>query len=163
MPQLDPTWFTSQIFWLALTFVGLYIVLSRVILPPLMDILSKRQDAIAHDIATAEQMKADAEKAQAEYEQTLREARENALGVIADTMAEHKNHAEAQNKALDATIEKKLQDATKRITEHKQKLLAELEPTSAELATLIVEKLTQRTPQSDQVQSALDELTKGNG
>lgn len=163
MPQLDPTWFTSQIFWLALTFVGLYIVLSRVILPPLMDIISKRQDAIASDISTAEQMKADAEKAQADYEKTLREARENALGVISDTLAEHRSHAEAQNKALDATIEKKLHDATARITAHKKKLLVELEPTSAELAALIVEKLTQRAPQSDQVQAALDELTKGNG
>ena len=50
MPQLDPTWFASQLFWLAITFVTLYVVLSRFVLPPLLEIIARRAQTAQDDM-----------------------------------------------------------------------------------------------------------------
>ena len=57
MPQLDPTWFASQLFWLAITFAVLYTVLARAVLPPLQNIVARREGTIEGDIASAEALK----------------------------------------------------------------------------------------------------------
>lgn len=160
MPQLDPTWFSSQLFWLALTFVGLYIVLSRMVLPPLMDVMARRQQTIAGDIGAAQRMKDEAEHARATYEKTLNEARAKAQNLLAEATAKHKTEAESRMRELDRQIERKLADASRRIADQKAQMLDELVPTSAELAAMIVEKIAQHAPHSDHVAEVLEELNK---
>ena len=59
MPQLCFDWFGNQIFWLLVTLVIIYLVLSRVALPRIAAILAERQGAITNDIAAAEELKAE--------------------------------------------------------------------------------------------------------
>jgi F-type H+-transporting ATPase subunit b len=151
MPQLDPTWFTSQLFWLALTFVGLYIVLSRMVLPPLMDIIARREQAIREDVAAAGRLKADAEQARLDYERTMAEARMKAQSLIADAIADQKAKGEQKAKELDRQIEQKLAASAQAIAAKKAQMIADLNATSAELAEMIVEKLTQETAGTDTV------------
>ena len=63
MPQLDTTWFASQIFWLIIAFSVLYYLLSRKALPRLAEILEARQDRIAADLDEAERLRREAEEA----------------------------------------------------------------------------------------------------
>ncbi|NBO19025.1 MAG: F0F1 ATP synthase subunit B' [Proteobacteria bacterium] len=154
MPQLDPTWFTSQLFWLALTFVGLYIVLSRMVLPPLMDVIARREQAIRDDVAAAGRLKADAEHARADYEKTLAEARMKAQALISDALADQKAKGEQKAKELDRQIEQKLAASAQQIAVKKAQMIAELNPTSTQLAEMIVDKLTQEAAGSDSMAMA---------
>lgn len=155
MPQLDPTWFTSQLFWLALTFVGLYIVLSRMVLPPLMDVLARRDQTIRDDVEAAQRMKVSAEQARIDYEKAMNASRAKAQATVADALAAQKADAEQKAKALDAQLEQKLSAASAQIATKKAQLIADLAPTAAELAGLVVEKLVAHKPGSDQVAAAL--------
>ncbi len=155
MPQLDPTWFASQLFWLAICFVALYAMLSRLVLPPLLDIMANRTATLATDIELAQALKAEAEQARVDYEKTLAAARNNAQALMNDAMAEQKAKAEAKGKELEKQIEAKLAAATQQIEAKKAKMLQELAPTAADLATLIVEKLTQSKPSADKVTQAI--------
>ena len=161
MPQLDPTWFASQLFWLAICFVALYVMLSRLVLPPLLDIMAKRSETLASDVEVAQSMKSQAEQARVDYEKTLAVARSNAQTVMNSSLAEQKAKAEAKGKELDRQIEQKLAAATAQITTKKNAMMQELAPAAVELTAMIVEKLTQAKPSADQVNKALNAATKG--
>jgi len=160
MPQLDPTWFASQLFWLAIMFLALYAVLSRVMLPPIMDIIARRKDTIEGDIGQAQGFKSQAETARQEYERLLAETRGQVQQLMSDALATHKVKAEAANKAMDQEIEKKLTEATRRINAKKQELLDVLKPAAADLTAMIVEKLTKAKPAGEQVSRALGNVAK---
>ncbi len=162
MPQLDPTWFVSQLFWLLVSFVLLYTVLARFVLPPLQNIIARREGTIEGDIARAETLKSEAETARQDYERTMVEARERAQQLINDSMATHKAKADLANKDIDRQIASKLAEATTRITSQKKELIASLAPATEEITSLIVEKLTRKNTTKDKIGSVITQLFKAN-
>jgi len=161
MPQLDPTFFASQLFWLALSFLILYVLLAKLLLPPFVRILTQREQTVTGDLEQAQSMKSQAEHARIDYERTLADSRERAQQTITNAMAKQKVKAEADGKAMDKKIEKKLAEASETIAAKKQELIASLMPTTGELTALIVEKLVSHKPAGDQVSRVLAELSKG--
>ena len=107
MPQLDPTWFASQLFWLAVAFVMLYVILSRFILPPLTGIMLARRQTVENDISKAQTLKTEAEQARLDYEKTLAESREKARQLVAAAMHDEKVRAEQTSKDFDRMTDKK--------------------------------------------------------
>ena len=90
MPQLDFTTFPNQMFWLFVTIVAIYFILSKIALPRIGAVLSDRQDTIEHDIARAEELKQMAEDAETAYNKALADARIEANTIINDTKLEMK-------------------------------------------------------------------------
>lgn len=87
MPQLDFSTWGNQIFWLVITLIVIYLVLSRVALPRIASILAERQGTITNDIAAAEDLKAKAQDAEAAYDKALIDARAEAGRIVAETKA----------------------------------------------------------------------------
>lgn len=115
MPQLDFATFPNQIFWLLVTLVVLYALLSRVVLPRIASILAERQGTISNDLTMAEELKMKAEAAEAAYHEALAKARAEAGKIIAATKAEiEKDLAKATAKA-DADIAARLAESDKAI------------------------------------------------
>lgn len=117
MPQLDFATFPNQIFWLAVTLVAIYFVLSRIALPRIAGVMSERQGTITNDIAAAEELKLKAKEAEEAYNQALAEARAEAQKIAAEAKAEIQAElAKAQEKA-DAEIAAKAAESEKAIAE----------------------------------------------
>jgi F-type H+-transporting ATPase subunit b len=142
MPQFDPTWFPSQLFWLAICMAVLYIALSRSILPPLLGVLAQRIATVDGDLARAESLRAEAETTRVNYEQALTKARAHAQGLLAEAERKNKEATEQADAALNQTLAAQAADAEAKLDAQKQKLLASLEPEAAELTALAVNKLT---------------------
>lgn len=87
MPQLDFSTWGNQIFWLVITLVVIYLILSRVALPRIASVLAERQGTITNDIAAAEDLKAKAQDAEAAYDKALIDARAEAGRIVAETKA----------------------------------------------------------------------------
>ncbi len=85
MPQLDFSTWGNQIFWLVLTLIAIYFILSRVALPRIAAVLAERQGTITNDIAAAEDLKAKALDAEAAYDKALIDARAEAGRIVAET------------------------------------------------------------------------------
>ena len=160
MPQLDPTWFASQIFWLAVCFTLLYVVLARVVLPPLSGTIARRGQTIDDDLSAAENAKSLAERARQDYDHTLAQSREMAHALINEVLAENKKHAEQTMAALDKEIAAKLKEAAVRIAAKKHDLLSSLTPAAAEFAAMIAEKVTQKPVSADQASSTVMDMLK---
>ena len=109
MPQLDPSTFVAQLFWLVLSFVILYLLMWRVALPKVADVLQERQERIDDDLRRAEAFERDAARVLAAYEKT-----------IAD------GQAEAQT-SLRAAAERMAADGAERHTRLGEKLTTEFE------------------------------------
>ncbi len=157
MPQLDPTWFASQLFWLFVTFSILYLLLSRLALPPLQHIITSRKATIDNDLSVAQELKQKAELSKQSYEETLVKSRASAQALITEAEINSKKRAEEAIKALDAQTAIQSAKATAALTAKKQELLNELAPTAAEFSALIVEKLTMHAPSQDQIKKALEQ------
>jgi len=158
MPQLDPTWFISQLFWLVVTFVVLYQLLRRWALPRIENVLAMRKDTISSDIDRAQHVTAEADRARQDYERALADARARSQQLFADAAAAHKVKAEAAGKAMDDTIASMLKEAAKKIDAQKKNLLDALAPASNEIASMIVEKLTRQAAGGSKVK--ITEISK---
>ena len=87
MPQLDFTTYANQIFWLLVTLVVLYLIVSRLILPRIGGVLAERKSTIERDIAAAEELKRKAVTAEAAYNKALADARSEAAKIVAAAKA----------------------------------------------------------------------------
>ena len=160
MPQLDPTWFASQLFWLAVTFVTLYVLLSRFILPSLQDVIARRAGAHTGDIEAAQSLKLQAEAARVEYERTMAQAREKAQAMLTEATLASKAKAEQASRDLDQQVARKLAEASQRIATKKKELMDALTPTAVQLAGMIVERLTQEKTGEDRLATIVGEVSK---
>lgn len=124
MPQLDFATFPNQIFWLLVTLVVIYFVLSRIALPRIGAVLAERQGTITNDVAAAEELKQKAVDAEAAYEKALADARAEAGRIVADAKAD-----------IQADLDKELAKADTKIAAkaaESEKAIAEIRATSAE-------------------------------
>ncbi len=141
MPQLDATTFVGQIVWLVITFVGLYLLMTRVALPRISEVLEARQQRIAHDLDAAATLKDEAEAVLAEYEKAMAKARSDAQEALAAAAEERAREAEARHAELDATIAKQIAGAEERIAAARDEALAGVEAIAADIAHSATEKL----------------------
>jgi F-type H+-transporting ATPase subunit b len=154
-PPLDPGTFAPQLIWLALTFGLLYLMLKRVVLPRVGEVIEERGDRVKRDLAQAEKLKGDTEKALANYEQALGDARSKA-GAIAKTMRDKLTaEVDGERAKVEALITAKLAEAESRIAETKSKALASVGDIASEVAGDIVARLIGAEPTKDEVKRAL--------
>jgi len=163
MPQLDASSFSSQLFWLTITFLALYLLLARFLLPQVQSVMEARAQSIDGDIEQAEQMKSEAARASEQYEKTLSEARAKSLGMIAAAQAEIGAKASQRQAELDASIEKKLSESEASIRSAKQSVADKLTPVAGDLASLIVEVLVHEKPSAEALGTVMTELAKERG
>jgi len=141
MPQFNPEWFASQLFWLLLTFLVLYLLMSKVALPRVAEILQERQEKVSDDLAKAERMQAEAKEAYDAYEQRLHEARSQAQALLREAneaaAAEQARRQADFAKEMDARVV----EAESRIAEARKAALDDLESVAAEIAQAATVKL----------------------
>lgn len=160
MPQLDFATYSSQIFWLFVTFVTLYFMLARSLLPRVHEVMESRQSKIAHDMDRAEQLRHEAEEARANYEKALADSRMKAQSLIAESSALMEKSAHTRHAELDAKLAHQLEEAEANIAMAKTQALARLAPVSKELTQQIIEQLTGQKSPAGKVSETVDRLIK---
>ncbi len=140
-PPFDPTFFASQLLWLAITFGIFYVLMARVAIPRLGSILETRKERIDTDIAEANRLRDEAEHASAAYELELAEARNKANAIGTKARDEAKAAAEAERHRVEAELNEKLAGAEERIAAIKEKALKEVGAIAADTTSVIVREL----------------------
>lgn len=141
MPQLDFSTFPNQIFWLVVTLVVIYLILSRVALPRIGGILAERKGAITSDLTAAEELKAKAEEAEKAYQKALADARAEAQRIAAETRAEIQAELHAAMEQADAQIAAKAAESEKAIAEIRASALESIEAVATDTAAELVAAL----------------------
>ncbi|SHL44967.1 F-type H+-transporting ATPase subunit b [Roseovarius marisflavi] len=117
LPQLNFDHFGNQIFWLLVTLVVIYFVLSRIALPRIAAVLAERHGTITNDLAAAEDLKAKAVEAEEAYNKALADARGEAQTIVNEAKAEIKADLDKAIAKADAEIAAKTAEGEKKIDE----------------------------------------------
>jgi F-type H+-transporting ATPase subunit b len=159
-PPFQPENFASQALWLVITFVALYLLMSRIALPRVGSILEARRSRIDGDLAEAERLKGESDEAIAAYEKALAEARSRAQTLANETREKQAHEAEVARKALDAKLNAHIAGAEKTIAATRSAAMTNVRGIASEAAATIVERLTGTAPSAPQATQAVDEVLK---
>ncbi len=159
-PPFEAQHYPSQLFWLALSFILLYVLMSRVALPRIGGILAERRRRIAEDLAAAQRFKEQSEAADAAYQKALAEARARAQAIANETRQQQAAEAEATNKRLEAELHEKLAAAEQSIAASRAAAMFNVASIAAETAAAIVERLIGTAPAERDVAAAVGEVSK---
>ena len=140
-PPLDPATFAPQLIWLAISFVALYIIMSRVALPRIATVIEERRDRVASDLDQAEQLKQQTDEAVAAYEQALAEARARAHGLAQETRETLSQEVEAEKAEVEKQIADKMAEAEKAIADAKSSAIGNLSDVATDVAQSVVTEL----------------------
>jgi F-type H+-transporting ATPase subunit b len=155
LPQLNVTTFSPQIFWLVVTFAMLYFVLSKVLLPRIGEVIEERADRITRDIEAAQRLKSDTDKALADYEKALADARSKASGIAKQTREKIAAETDVKKASVEKTLAAKLADAETRIAASKTKALSAVNEIATDTAGAVVSKLIGHNVSAEEVKKAL--------
>jgi F-type H+-transporting ATPase subunit b len=160
-PPFQKDTFASQLVSLAIAFVALYLIVSRIALPRVGSVLDARQNAIDGDLAEAQKLKDTSDSALKAYESELAAARSRAQAIGTETRDKLNAAAEAERKTLEERLSVKLADAEKTIAATREAAMRNVRSIAADAAAAIVQQLTGMLPDGEAVGSAVDASLKG--
>ncbi|MCF3595325.1 F0F1 ATP synthase subunit B' [Rhodobacteraceae bacterium LMO-12] len=138
MPQLCGEWMGNQIFWLVVTLVVIFFILSRVALPRIAAVLAERQGTITNDIAAAEELKQKAVEAEEAYNKALADARAEANRIVGEAKADMQAALDVEIAKADAEIAAKAAEGAKVIEEIRAGALAAVKDVAKDTTKEIV-------------------------
>ena len=159
-PPFESQHFPSQLFWLAVMFLLLYLLMSRVALPRIASIFAERSKRIGDDLAAAQRFREQSETANAAYQKSLANARSRAQGIANETREGQAAAAAATNKQLEAQLNEKLAAAEQSIAATRTAAMGNVGSIAAETASAIVERLIGTVPAERDVAAALADVSK---
>jgi F-type H+-transporting ATPase subunit b len=159
-PPFDSHTFPSQLLWLAVAFIALYLLMSRLALPRIGSILEARRRRIDEDLAEAQRFKDASDAAIAAHEKAFAEARGRAQVLANETRAKAAAAADARRKEVDAKLHDRIAEAEKAIAATRSSAMANLRGIAVEAAGAIVERLTGVAPASEEVGQAVSNVLK---
>jgi F-type H+-transporting ATPase subunit b len=160
-PPFQKDTFASQLVSLAIAFVALYLIVSRIALPRVGSLLDERQDAIEGDLAEAQKLKDESDAALKAYENELAAARGRAHAISAETREKLNAASDAERKTLEERLTLKLLEAEKTIATTREAAMRNVRSIAAEAAAAIVQRLTGVVPDGKTIDRAVDTSLKG--
>jgi F-type H+-transporting ATPase subunit b len=159
-PPFERDTFPSQLFWLVICFVLLYVMTARLVRPRVGAIIEGRKGRVAGDLAEASRLKGEAETAMAAYEKALADARARAQTIASETRDKLQGEADRNRKTLEDQLAGRLADAEKSIAATKNAAMANVRGIAADAAAAIVTRLTGVTAPDSAVTAAVDAALK---
>jgi F-type H+-transporting ATPase subunit b len=159
-PPFDAHSFASQLVWLAIAFVLLYLLMSKLALPKVGGVIESRQKRIEGDVAEAGRLKQQSDEAVAAYEKALADARGRAQTIANETREKQAAAAEATRKKVEDELNAKLAQAEKTIAATKQAAMSNVRSIAEDAAAAIVERLIGTAPNQKAVADAVAGVLK---
>ncbi len=155
MPQLNPEFFVSQLFWLVVTFSFLFVFLWRVSLPRIGSVLEKRERKISEDLTAAKELQAEASKIQETIENQLKQARADASEMIKSSSISLQDKMQTELNKLDKELDGKIDESAKAIEKSKNESVAQIQEQIHEITKLTISKVATFNVSDDDIKKAV--------
>ena len=163
MPQLNPEFWISQIFWLTLTFGILYIVLSKLILPKISANLESRKSQIQENVEAAEKQRESSESKLKEYDNIILKSKLEAKNIFKDAREKIIKDINSKKETLDKQIDVEIQKAEKEIDLLRKSAPEKINKIAIETTSELLVKLIGTEVNSSSISAIVDDLSKRNG
>jgi F-type H+-transporting ATPase subunit b len=162
MPQLDPTYWASQAFWLILIFTILYISISKFYLPKIKNNLDNRENKIKEDLDAANRFKDLSELKLKEYEKILENSKKEVIKIHFDSKNKLDKDIQTKKDLMDKEIEAEIIKAQKDIVELKKNSITDIQNISKDLASNIIESISGDKLNESSIKAAVEDIAKKN-
>ena len=163
MPQLNPEFWFSQIFWLTITFGILYIALSKLILPKISANLELRKSQIQENIEAAEKHRASSESKLQEYENIIQKSKLDGKNIFKDARDRVFKDINAKKEILDKQIDDEIKKVEQEIETLKKSAPEKINKIAIETSSELVKKLIGAEVNNSSISAIVDDLSKRNG
>ena len=163
MPQLNPEFWISQIFWLTLTFGILYLVLSKLILPKISANLESRKLQILENIEAADKQREDSETKLKDYEEIISKSRLDAKTIFNQAREKALKDIHAKREVLDKQIDDEINKAEEEIKTLRKSAPDKINKIAIETSSELVQKLIGAEVNNSSISAIVDDLSKRNG
>jgi len=160
MPQLNPKFWPSQIFWLILIFTSLYLIIWKLFLPKITNSIENRKSKVVNDLDEAEKLKIDAEKKLNEYKKIIENSKREAIKIIESSKKKLDLDIEIKKKALNEEIESELALVEKEIKNLKNNSILSINKIAQEISSAMVKKIVGTEVNMSNVSAIVDEVSK---
>ncbi|WP_075502358.1 hypothetical protein [Candidatus Pelagibacter communis] len=163
MPQLNPEFWASQIFWLTITFGILYVVLSKLILPKISANLESRKSQISDNIEAADRQRNESEEKLKEYEDIILKSKAEAKNIFNEAREKALKDINSKNEILDKQINEEIKKAEDEINELKKGAPVKINKIAIEMSSEIIKKLIGADVNNSSISAIVDDLFKKDG
>ncbi len=163
MPQLNPEFWISQIFWLTLTFGILYVVLSKLILPKISANLELRKSQIQENIEAAENQRESSELKLKEYDEIIQKSKLEAKNIFKDAREKVIKDISSKKEVLDKQIDQEIKKAEQEIELFKRGSPEKINKIAIETSSELLKKLIGAEVNNSSISAIVDDLSKRNG
>ena len=160
MPQLDPTYWASQAFWLILVFTVLYISIAKFYLPKIKKNLDDRENKIKEDLDEANNLKILSEKKLSEYEVILENPKKEVTKILLESKNKLDNDIRNKKENMEKEIEIEISKAQKEILDLKKNSINSINIISKEIASNIIEKMSGDILNESSVKAVVEDVAK---
>ena len=162
MPQLDPTYWASQAFWLILIFTILYVSISKFYLPKIKDNLDNRENKIKEDLDNANKFKEQSEAKRDEYEAILEKARKEVSRIHLESKKILDKDIQSKKNLIEKEIEEEILKAQKEILTIKKNSISSIQKISENIASNIIENISGDKLNESSIKAAVEDISKKN-
>ena len=163
MPQLNPEFWISQIFWLTLTFGTLYVILSKIILPKISANLEYRKSQIQENIEAAERQRENSVSKIKEYDEIILKSKLKAKNIFKDAREKVIKDINSKKESLDKQINEEMKKAEQEILNLKKKAPEKINKIAIETSSELVKKLIGAEVNNSSISAIVNDLSKKNG
>ena len=160
MPQLDPTYWASQAFWLILVFTILYLSIAKFYLPKIKNNLDNRENKIKEDLDSANKFKDVSESKLKEYEKILENSKKEVIKILLESKSKLDKDIQTKKSNMEKEIENEISKAQEEITELKKNSISDIQNISKDIASNIIENISGDKLNESSIKAAVEDISK---
>ena len=160
MPQLNPEFWTAQVFWLILIFSSLYLIIWKIFLPRITYSIENRKSRIVNDLNEAQKIKENAEKKLEEYNEIIKNSKKDAKKIIEDSKKKLDRNIENKKQKFNDEIEKELATVEKEISDLKKTSILSISKIATETSAEIIKHIIGTEVNKSNVSAIVNDIAK---
>ena len=162
MPQLNPEFWFSQVFWLTVSFGLMYLILSKIVLPKISQNLESRKEQIQNNIEIADNQRKESEKKLAEFDEIIKKSRIEANVHLSEIRQKLNVEINKKKEEIDKQIKLEIENAEKEILNLKKNSSNKINQIAKEISIELIKQVLNIEPNNSSVSAIVDDLSKKN-
>ena len=162
MPQLDSTYWASQVFWLIVVFTILYISIAKFYLPKIKNNLDNRENKIKEDLESAKKSNDLSEIKFKEYEKILADSKKEVIKIHIESKNKLDKDIQTKKIVIEKEIEQEIIKAQKEISDLKRNSISDIQKISENIASNIIEKISGDKLNESSIKATVEDISKKN-
>ena len=160
MPQLDPKYWASQAFWLAIIFLSIYLLIDRIFIPKIKHNIDSRENKIRKDLEEAKTFREEAEKKLKIYNDLIRNAKIDSKKILSENRRKLTEDMQTKKEDMQKEIDQETRNAEKEIEKFKFESINKVSAISEDVVSSLLKDIFGEDGNKSSIKATISEVIK---